>query len=67
MAGRILYFGNKYFFHLNFSDCSPWQPEFFDWAFNLPRNETLEAKWKAIPDKVDILVSEFYFLRFCFF
>jgi len=36
---------------------SPWQPEFYAWGFNLPRNELLQAKWKAIPDKCDILVS----------
>ncbi len=37
---------------------SPWQPEFFNWAFNLPRNgEELKAKWDAIPDNTDILVT----------
>ena len=37
---------------------SPWQPEFYNWAFNLPRNGTeLEAKWAAIPDDVDILIT----------
>ena len=24
---------------------SPWQPEFFDWAFNLKRGKELEEKW----------------------
>ena len=36
---------------------SPWQPEFCDWAFNLPRGEKLAEKWAQIPDKVDILVT----------
>ncbi len=37
---------------------SPWQPEFCDWAFNLPREGwELRAKWAAIPDGLDILVT----------
>ena len=37
---------------------SPWQPEFCDWAFNLPRNgEEMKAKWDAIPDNTDILIT----------
>ncbi len=37
---------------------SPWQPEFFDWAFNLPRGGIeLKAKWEAIPDNTDILIT----------
>lgn len=37
---------------------SPWQPEFFDWAFNLPRNgEGLKEKWDMIPEDTDILVT----------
>lgn len=36
---------------------SPWQPEFCDWAFNLPRGEKLAEKWAQIPDKVDILIT----------
>ena len=36
---------------------SPWQPEFNDWAFNLPRGEKLAAKWRKIPEDVDILVT----------
>jgi predicted phosphodiesterase len=37
---------------------SPWQPEFYDWAFNLPRNgEGLSEKWFWIPDDTDILVT----------
>ena len=36
---------------------SPWQPEFYNWAFNLPRGEELAAKWEKIPDDVDILIT----------
>jgi len=36
---------------------SPWQPEFHNWAFNLPRGEELAAKWGKIPDDVDILIT----------
>jgi Icc-related predicted phosphoesterase len=37
---------------------SPWQPEFCNWAFNLPRNgEEMKARWDAIPDNTDILVT----------
>lgn len=37
---------------------SPWQPEFYDWAFNLPRGgEELKRRWNSIPDDTDILVT----------
>ena len=37
---------------------SPWQPEFYNWAFNLPRcGWELEQKWKDIPEDTDILVT----------
>jgi predicted phosphodiesterase len=37
---------------------SPWQPEFFNWAFNLPRNgEDLREKWFWIPNDTDILIT----------
>lgn len=36
---------------------SPWQPAFFDWAFNLPRGAALREKWEAIPDDTDLLVT----------
>jgi len=36
---------------------SPWQPWFFDWAFNLQRGEEIRAKWDLIPDDTDILVT----------
>jgi Icc-related predicted phosphoesterase len=36
---------------------SPWQPRFFDWAFNLDRGEPLRRVWQKIPDGIDILVT----------
>jgi Icc-related predicted phosphoesterase len=37
---------------------SPWQPEFYSWAFNLPKNSLqLAAKWEAIPNNTDILIT----------
>jgi Icc-related predicted phosphoesterase len=37
---------------------SPWQPEFCNWAFNLPRNgEELKHKWDLIPQDIDIVVT----------
>jgi Icc-related predicted phosphoesterase len=37
---------------------SPWQPEFYNWAFNLPRNgEELKKVWENIPPDTDILIT----------
>ena len=37
---------------------SPWQPEFYNWAFNLPRmGWELEQKWNDIPIDTDILIT----------
>jgi predicted phosphohydrolase len=36
---------------------SPWQPRFFDWAFNLDRGEPLRRKWALIPDALDLLIT----------
>lgn len=37
---------------------SPWQPEFYNWAFNLPRRgDELKEKWDAIPADTDILIT----------
>jgi Icc-related predicted phosphoesterase len=36
---------------------SPWQPEFCNWAFNLPRGEALKEKWDQIPDDTDVLIT----------
>lgn len=34
---------------------SPWQPRYYDWAFNLDEPE-LARKWSFIPDNTDILL-----------
>ena len=36
---------------------SPWQPWFYDWAFNLQRGPEIRAKWDRIPAGVDVLVT----------
>jgi predicted phosphodiesterase len=37
---------------------SPWQPEFYNWAFNLPKGgKELHEKWAAIPADTDILIT----------
>lgn len=37
---------------------SPWQPEFFSWAFNLPRkSRELAQKWDSIPPDTDIVIT----------
>ena len=36
---------------------SPWQPWFHDWAFNLRRGPEIDAKWKRIPEGIDVLVT----------
>ena len=37
---------------------SPWQPEFYNWAFNLPRKgNQLKEKWDNIPTDTDILIT----------
>lgn len=36
---------------------SPWQPEFNNWAFNLPRGEALAAKWRRVPSDTQVLIT----------
>lgn len=36
---------------------SPWQPQFFDWAFNLERGKELREKWQKIPEDTDVLIT----------
>ncbi len=36
---------------------SPWQPRFFDWAFNLNRGREIAEKWQMIPDDADVLIT----------
>ena len=39
---------------------TPWQPWFYDWAFNAPRRdgeEFLASKFDAIPSNTDVVVA----------
>jgi Icc-related predicted phosphoesterase len=36
---------------------SPWQPWFYDWAFNLQRGSEIREKWDLIPEDTDILIT----------
>ena len=36
---------------------SPWQPQFYDWAFNLERGLPLKEKWQQIPSDTDVLIT----------
>ena len=37
---------------------TPWQPEFYNWAFNLPRRgQDLMRVWNQIPKDTDILIT----------
>ena len=36
---------------------SPQQPEFFNWAFNLPRGTPLREHWELIPEGTDVLIT----------
>lgn len=36
---------------------SPWQPRFYDWAFNVDRGNAIAEKWALIPEDVDILIT----------
>ena len=36
---------------------SPWQPEFCNWAFNLPRGEALKEKWDMIEEDTNVLIT----------
>lgn len=37
---------------------TPWQPQFYNWAFNLPRaGKELEKKWEMIPMDTDVLIT----------
>lgn len=36
---------------------SPWQPRFYDWAFNLMRGAEMAERWALIPDDTDILIT----------
>jgi len=36
---------------------SPWQPEYNEWAYNLPRGDALAEKWALIPDSTEVLIT----------
>jgi len=36
---------------------SPWQPYFFNWAFNLKRGKPLKEVWSKIPENTDVLIT----------
>jgi GNAT superfamily N-acetyltransferase len=36
---------------------APWQPRFYDWAFNLDRGAEMAAKWHLIPADIDVLIT----------
>lgn len=36
---------------------APWQPWFYNWAFNLHRGPEIKAKWDLIPDGIDVLIT----------
>jgi Icc-related predicted phosphoesterase len=36
---------------------SPWQPDYKDGAFNLPRGAALRDKWALIPEGIDVLIT----------
>lgn len=36
---------------------SPWQPWFYDWAFNLERGEEIAQVWKRIPNNTQVLIT----------
>lgn len=36
---------------------APWQPRFFDWAFNLNRGREMAEKWNLIPNDTDVLIT----------
>lgn len=42
---------------INIYGC-PWQPRFYDWAFNLPRkSDQLKQAWENIPEETNILLT----------
>jgi Icc-related predicted phosphoesterase len=36
---------------------SPWQPWFYNWAFNLARGAEIREKWDLIPEDTDLLIT----------
>jgi Icc-related predicted phosphoesterase len=46
----VEYFGLKFW-------GSPFQPRFYDWAFNVDRGEAIKKHWDLIPDDMDVLIT----------
>jgi Icc-related predicted phosphoesterase len=36
---------------------SPWQPTFYNWAFNVNRGDAIAKKWENIPEGLDLLIT----------
>lgn len=36
---------------------TPWQPWFYDWAFNLQWGSQIRAKWDLIPESTNVLIT----------
>merc|ERR1712232_1106156 len=36
---------------------SPWTPEYFNWAFMLPRGKPIKDIWSKIPSSTDVLIT----------
>jgi len=36
---------------------SPWQPRFYNWAFNLDRGAPLKAVWDRVPENTEVLLT----------
>jgi Icc-related predicted phosphoesterase len=36
---------------------SPWTPEYYNWAFNLPRGKAIRSVWSRIPEPTDVLIT----------
>ena len=54
----IIYLQDSYYIYKGLKIYgSPWQPRFYDWAFNVDRGHKIREKWKLIPDDTDILIT----------
>lgn len=36
---------------------APWQPTYFNWAFNVNRGTAIALKWKMIPEDTNVLIT----------
>jgi len=57
LAPKWVYLEDETYEHRGFKfHGTPWQPPFYDWAFNLPEEE-LRKKFDLIPHDLDVLIS----------